>query len=118
MTPNEIRRRFPNASASCLAANAHRAQLPAPVLELHPEPVATGPDASQARSAGRTRVSIESRRCRLCDPDNLSVKAILDAMRYEGLILDDSPDHIELVVKQTRVPHRHLEQTIVTLEAI
>lgn len=46
------------------------------------------------------------------------MKAILDAMRYEGLILDDSPDHIELVVKQTRVPHRHLEQTIVTLEAI
>jgi len=38
------------------------------------------------------------------DPDNLvgCVKPVIDALRYSNVLLDDSPDHIQLTVTQSR----------------
>ena len=36
----------------------------------------------------------------LLDPDNILVKPILDAMVHRGIIIDDSPEHIDLVRTQ------------------
>lgn len=52
----------------------------------------------------RARIRIERRSRGQLDPDNLhgSCKLILDALRDQQLIQDDSPDHIELLVSQSR----------------
>ena len=56
----------------------------------------------------KAKVNIErrSRGGRGLDPDNLvgSVKPVLDGLRYAQVLLDDSPDHIELTVTQSRGP--------------
>lgn len=52
----------------------------------------------------RTRVRIVSRRRRLLDPDNLAggSKYLIDGLRYAGLLKDDSPDYISLIVEQVK----------------
>lgn len=74
-------------------------------------------DGGKAKSDGRSRVVIESHRSRLCDADNLYVKPLVDAMRYQGLIADDSPEHIELIVRQKKV-RRAEECTLITISRI
>lgn len=56
---------------------------------------------------------------KLCDFDNLAggSKFLCDGLRYAGLIRDDSPEDIELVVTQRKVK-RGEECTIVTIEPI
>lgn len=63
----------------------------------------------------RLRVAITSRRCRLTDLDNLVPKFLIDALRYEKLIPDDSPDHIILEVRQKKVAHKSEEGTLVEI---
>lgn len=63
----------------------------------------------------RKRVAITSYRCRLCDPDNLVVKWHVDALRYAGLLQDDSYQHIELTVRQEQVHHEIDERTEIEL---
>lgn len=50
------------------------------------------------------KVTVECRRKRALDPDNLyaSAKPVLDGLRAHGLILDDSPSHITLTVTQSK----------------
>jgi hypothetical protein len=57
---------------------------------------------------GRTIVEIVRCSTSLLDADNLggSVKYLLDAIRYCGLIRDDDPGSIELKVSQIKVAHR------------
>lgn len=64
---------------------------------------------------GRARVTIERRSRRLLDPDNLvgGFKSLLDALKAERIIADDSAAHIDLVPKQTKGEPR----TVVTVEA-
>lgn len=52
----------------------------------------------------RARVTIHRRSRGQLDPDNLvaSMKPVIDGLRYAGVLLDDSPKHIELVVTQHR----------------
>jgi Holliday junction resolvase RusA-like endonuclease len=119
MTPNELKRRFPNASDSFIKRNL------SPVRGLqNTEPqrsakVALGVEG-EAKQAGpsRRQVSITSVRKRLIDPDNLFVKPLIDALRYEGVIADDSAAHIVLVVKQEKVNHKHDERTVIEISDI
>src|SRR5688572_4257222 len=87
-----LRRKFP-VSAAVARLNSGDApvrEIPSPEPQRDPEGKDRKKlDGGEAQSSGRARVIIESRRARLCDPDNLFVKAILDAMRYQGLIRDD-----------------------------
>lgn len=42
-------------------------------------------------------------------------KFLIDALRYEKLIPDDSPDHIILEVRQKKVAHKSEEGTLVEI---
>lgn len=52
----------------------------------------------------RARITINRRSTGQLDQDNLhgSVKPVLDALTYNDVIVDDSPNHIDLVVTQSR----------------
>lgn len=54
----------------------------------------------------KARVTIERRSRGQLDPDNLvaSVKPVIDALRYARVLLDDTADHLELKVTQSRGP--------------
>lgn len=63
----------------------------------------------------KAKVTIVRHGRRICDTDNLygGTKMLTDSLKHEGIIEDDSPAHVELVVKQqiSKVPH-----TVVTVE--
>ena len=52
----------------------------------------------------KAKVEIERRSRGVLDPDNLygCVKPVIDGLRYAGVLVDDSPAHIELTVTQSR----------------
>ena len=65
----------------------------------------------------KARVTITQYRKRTMDYDNLvaSCKCVLDALVDWELIADDSPDHIELVVKQEKSAETHTEIEILVV---
>lgn len=67
------------------------------------EPLGSGPH--EEGSEGLTCVRITRLGVRLLDADNLcgGVKFLLDACRYEGLIPEDNPQAIHLIVRQRKV---------------
>ena len=118
LTADQLRARFPNASAQFIAANSRPALAP----RLRPsiaqpaspnEPLAA--DLRKKAGGGRAHVSIDRRSLNLLDKDNLygSVKFLCDALRYAGLIADDDPESIELTVTQRRVGTRKETGTLV-----
>ena len=70
--------------------------------------------------ASRVTLTITSFRCRLLDVDNLAggCKFLIDALRYNRVIDGDSPDHIELIIRQVKVDHRCDELTEVEITPI
>lgn len=83
-----------------LAPLAPRLRNPQPKPDAQLLPL--GKDEDERGGAGRFRVRITRVGAKLLDADNLagSVKFILDACRYRGLIPDDSPEAITLEVSQ------------------
>lgn len=93
--------------------------LPHPVPEPNTFHEAKGSDAGEVKStSGRVLLSITSHRVKLCDADNLAggCKFLIDALRYNHLIPGDSPDHIDLLVKQVKVEHYIQEYTEISIE--
>ena len=117
MTPNEIKRRFPNASASLLAANSEGAG-PNPKLERTPGDAALGASQAQKADSGRVHLRIVSIRKRLLDPDNLSPKWTIDALRYCRIIRGDEPDKITLEVSQRKAAKGEEEHTLIEVYRI
>ena len=80
-----------------------------------PESLGFGQD--EEGGAGRTTVRITRLGVRLLDADNLcgGVKFLLDACRYEGLIQEDNPQAIVLIVRQRKVK---MKETGTILEII
>jgi hypothetical protein len=124
MTPSEyelVKRKLPVGPAFARLNNPRPAN---PVQDSKPKsPVldaAPRPDARKEGGATRVKVRIISYRRRLLDIDNLAggAKFIIDALRYDGLIRDDSPDAIELSVSQVKVGSRDTEDTAVIIERI
>lgn len=118
MTRAEILARYPNASEAFLRRNADDVgglQNTIPESNTR-KPIALAHESKERSASGsRLRVAITSRRCRLIDADNLCPKFLIDAMRYEHLIPDDSPDHIILEVHQEKVAHKSEEGTLVEI---
>lgn len=54
--------------------------------------------------AERVEVEIVRRCARLFDGDNVYVKAFLDTLKAQGIVVDDSPKHLTLAVHQERAP--------------
>ena len=67
---------------------------------------------AQAELHQRMRVQIESRRKRLMDEDNLTVKHVLDALIFAGFLWDDSPEALALELSQIVWPKC---QTVITI---
>lgn len=66
----------------------------------------------------RFKVSIVSYRKRLIDPDNLCPKYFIDALRYEGLIPDDTAREIVLEVRQEKAVTKCFERTVIEITPI
>ena len=104
---------FPRASEDFLSVNsAGQSSKPKPTLRN--EPVAT---VQRKKETPKCRVlRIISYRTRTCDTDNLCPKWIVDALRYSKLIEDDTPEHIELQVRQEKVRRKAQERTQIEIE--
>lgn len=119
MTRDEILARYPNASESFIRRNLDPAHsLPHPQPQPPVQHVPPPAHARQEGSPACLKVRVTSLRRRLLDIDNLAggSKFIIDALRYQGFIRDDSPDHIELSFSQIKVRHRNQEETVVTIQ--
>ena len=118
LTADDLRARFPNASAQFILANSRPALAPrlrAALAEHAPANEQVAADRRKETGFIRAHVSIERRSLKLLDKDNLygSVKFLCDALRYAGLIADDDPESIELTVTQRRVRTRKETGTLV-----
>jgi len=67
----------------------------------------------------KAKVVIERRSRGELDKDNLyaCVKPVIDALRYAHVLVDDSPDHLELEVTQTR-HHKLPPRTLIKIQPI
>ena len=72
-----------------------------------------GEEEAQGGDVQRSVVRITSRRIRLLDSDNLCPKYHIDALRYAGIIEDDTTAHIEVICRQEKVKTRKEEKTII-----
>lgn len=113
MTYEKIKSKFPNASRSFIEANCSG---PSTVVERTPcdEPLET--DQGQEGTAKPVHIRFTSVRKRLCDPDNLCVKWLLDCLRYCGAIEGDEPEKISLEVKQRKACSGEPEHTLIEVE--
>ena len=66
----------------------------------------------------RLSVKIVSYRRRLIDPDNLTVKYHVDALKYLGIIPNDTAKDIEVSVRQEKVNEFQAECTEITVDTI
>ncbi|MGW8179453.1 MAG: hypothetical protein ACWGQW_11945 [bacterium] len=65
---------------------------------------------------GKCRVTITLHRKKLQDPDNAvgSVKPVLDALKRNGWLVDDSPEYLELIVREEKSKE---QRTVIEWEA-
>jgi hypothetical protein len=61
-------------------------------------------------------IHIHSFRCRLCDVDGVSGKAVLDGLVHANVIADDSTKEVvEVLFQQTKVKNKSDEKVVVTV---
>ena len=84
---------------------------PLPELERNPCTGTLAKDEGEEGGAGRVHLRIISIRKRLLDPDNLSVKWLIDSLRYASIIRGDEPDKITLQVEQRKCGKGEAEAT-------
>lgn len=122
MNPHTIRRLFPNASKSIIAANAQdygkphaEDTLPLAAVERNLSHAPLEAKEVQRRTDGRFFVRVESVRKRLADEDGLCEKYVLDCCRYAGLIPDDSPELCKVETSQRKAAKGEEEHTQITI---
>lgn len=120
MTRDELLKRYPNASQSFIDRNCDEANIASRKSEsADPEPSFCAPPLETGKvEEGNSRlrhVSIVSYRQRLCDPDGLCGKYHLDALRYAGVISDDSAKHITYSISQEKVFRKEDECTLISI---
>ena len=91
--------------------NENNGKTPSPVLE---RPAGNEPleaFKNKDRHPARLAVIVTSFRRRLLDEDNLAEKYHIDALRYAGIIPNDSPDKISIKAQQEKVCSKADERT-------
>lgn len=91
--------------------NLHHNPHSLPIVEHHP---CTGPlakDEGEEGGSSRVHLRIVSTRKRLLDPDNLSVKWLIDCLRYARIIQGDEHDKITLQIEQRKCAKGEAEAT-------
>lgn len=114
VTKDELNRMFPNASQAFINANAISSiagPWPNPIVECPARHESLAKDQGKEAATGRLHIRFVSVRKRLCDPDNLSVKWLLDCLRFIGAIQGDEPDKITLEVTQRKAVKGEQEYT-------
>jgi len=120
LNPHLIKRLFKNVSASCLAANAsdygvdlaNKGARKAAKLERDSVRPALEKERDEKGDSARFHLRIISVRKRRIDPDNVSVKWIIDSLRFAGAIRDDSAEDITLEVAQRKCAKGEEEHTL------
>lgn len=118
MTARELTRRFPHASGDFIARNATiqaEDSGKAPLVECLTRDASLGTVQSKEARAGKIHCRFTDVRKRACDPDNLSIKWTLDALRYIGCLRDDTAKDVTVEVRQRRCLRGEAEATIVEL---
>ena len=122
MNPHTIRRLFPHASQSLIAANEQDYGKPyiesdGQIAKLErtacDEPLATGKGKKEA--SGRVHFKFVSVRKRLIDPDNVSVKWLLDCCRRIGLVAGDEHDKVTIETAQRKAEKGEEEHTLIEI---
>lgn len=114
MNPDEIRKLFPHATKSLLAANAQDSR-PVAKLEPNPKPRTLGSSKAEALDTGRILVRVTSVRKRLLDEDNLCEKYHVDCLRYSGLLLTDAPEAVQIITTQRKCEKGEEEHTLIEI---
>ena len=116
MKPDELRRKFPRASAAFIAANsdAGSARTTA-VVEPSPRNGALAKKKAQGLIGPSFHVRVESVRNRLLDEDNLCEKFHVDLLRYAGVIPGDSPAEVSIETRQRKAEKGEEERVIITV---
>jgi hypothetical protein len=89
-----------------------------PELERPLGNAALGASEGKEAASGRVHIRFVSVRKRLLDPDNISEKWMLDALRYIGAIRGDEPDKITLETTQRKAARSEEEHTEVNIYSI
>jgi len=116
MEPNELLRRFPNASASFVRDNSTGGETQGSEPERPVCNESVGKEAGEMGHSATVHVRITSFRTRLLDPDNLCPKYFIDCLRYSGLIPNDRAEDITLEVRQFKVKTN--ERTEIEIEKL
>jgi hypothetical protein len=97
-------------------ANHPATQIPNTEPQQRPEKLVCGGEG-KAQGTGRVALSFTLRRVRLLDPCAKygSCKALIDGLRYAGLIHNDREEDITLEVSQEKVRHFKEEETIIQI---
>jgi Holliday junction resolvase RusA-like endonuclease len=76
-------------------------------------------DGAYLKPMVKMRVTITLWHSRIYDKDNAfgACKVVVDALKHNKLIFDDSQEYLELHVEQVKCPHKE-RKTVIDLEAI
>jgi hypothetical protein len=116
MNHDQLKAQFPNASESFLRANSEAGDLPQPA-QHKPDSGndSVGEAPRKVADPVRRLVRITSYRLRELDERNLWDKYVVDALRYAGVIFDDSPQWCQVEVHQIKVGKKSSERTEVEI---
>lgn len=131
MNEHQLRRLFPNASRSTVAANAGDPELfehaqctgrkeadspfGDPELERCPTTGAVGASKAKAGDSARLLVRVTKVSRRLIDEDNLCEKFVLDCCRYNGWLPGDSPAEVRIEARQRKAAKGEEEHTVIEI---
>ena len=92
---------------------------PQPAVGVESVGTPKGEKGDESGGILKHRVSIVSKRVNLLDPDNLvgGCKHLIDSLRIAGIIPEDTPEAIELSVRQEKVKSYKDEETQVEVTA-
>ncbi len=112
MNPHQLLRLFPHASNAVLQVNSvdYGAGAPPLVERGHQDALALPPQANRSDTA-RFLVRVQSVRKKLLDEDRISECAIVDCVRYAGIIPDDRPAITRIETTQRKVAKGEEEHT-------
>ena len=115
---SQIKTLFRQASQSFLSSNG---MLAAGVRDTKPERAPRqkplDPDQAQKKGQARTLVCLTRYSTGRLDQDNLygGVKPLVDALRYAGIIGNDDPDSILLIVRQRKCARKDIGTEVIVI---
>lgn len=118
ISPNQLKRLFPNASRSTIKLNTAGGEASCAIMERPAGNGALAAPQAKTSDSGRYLVRVVSYRTRLLDQDNLAEKYHVDACRYAGLIPSDAPDRTTIQVSQEKVATKEQQRTEIQISQL